>query len=162
MTIVTFGLDLGKNWIHMVGLDGDGRITLRRRVKRDRLLALTANMPACVIGMEACSRAHLWGGFWRLRGDTALDATAIREAVRQVEQERLPDAEANAEAVQRPTMRFVPIKESVAGASDDPWCGNGWGRTALINQLRAILLNGDHRSTTSAGAGEAASWHSCR
>lgn len=58
MAIVTVGLDLGKNWIHMVGLDGEGRIVLRRRVRRDRLLAVTANVPACVIGMEACSGSH--------------------------------------------------------------------------------------------------------
>jgi hypothetical protein len=58
MTIVTLGLDLGKNWIHMVGFDGDGSIVLRRRVRRHQLPALTANMPACLIGMEACSGAH--------------------------------------------------------------------------------------------------------
>jgi transposase len=54
MTIVTLGLDLGKNWIHMVGLDADGRIVLQRRVGRDRLLAQTGNMASCLIGMEAC------------------------------------------------------------------------------------------------------------
>jgi transposase len=58
MTIVTLGLDLGKNWIHMVGFDREGSIMLRRRVRRNQLLALTANMPVCVIGMEACSGAH--------------------------------------------------------------------------------------------------------
>ena len=61
MTIVTLGLDLGKNWIHMVGLDADGRIVLRRRVRRDRLLRETVDMPPCLIGMEACCGAHHLG-----------------------------------------------------------------------------------------------------
>ncbi len=61
MTIVTLGLDLGKNWIHIVGLDETGRIVQRRRVKRGRLLAQTGNMPACLIGMEACCGAHHLG-----------------------------------------------------------------------------------------------------
>ena len=55
MTIVTLGLDLGKNWVHMVGFDGEGRIELHRRIRRQQLLVLTSNMPACLIGMEACS-----------------------------------------------------------------------------------------------------------
>ncbi len=61
MAIVTLGLDLGKNWIHMVGLDEEGRIVLRRRVRRNRLLAQTVNMPACLIGMKACCCAHHLG-----------------------------------------------------------------------------------------------------
>jgi hypothetical protein len=52
--MVTLGLDQGKNRIHTVGLDDDGRIVLRRRVGRDRLLAQTGNMVSCLIGMEAC------------------------------------------------------------------------------------------------------------
>ena len=61
MEIATLGLDLGKNWVHMVGFDREGRIVLRRRVGRSRLAALTANMPACLIGMEACGGAHHLG-----------------------------------------------------------------------------------------------------
>ena len=68
MTIVTLGLDLGKNWLHMVGLDQDGRIALRRRVRRPQLLRLTANMPTCRIGMEACGGAHHLARAWRRRG----------------------------------------------------------------------------------------------
>lgn len=68
MGIVTLGLDLGKNRVHMVGFDGDGRIVLRRRVRRGQLLALTANMPPCLIGMEACSGAIISAGRFRRRG----------------------------------------------------------------------------------------------
>ena len=104
MTIVTPRLDFGRNWVHMVGLDEDGRIGLRRRVRRDRLLAQTVNMPACLIGMEARCGAHHLG--------RALDAQ--RHAVRLMPPQYVKpfvksnkndyrDAEANAEAVQRPT-----------------------------------------------------------
>ena len=71
MTIVTLGLDLGKNWIHMVGLDAEGRIVLRRRVRRDRLLAETVGTPPCLIGMEACCGAHHLGRALEAQGHTA-------------------------------------------------------------------------------------------
>ena len=71
MAIVTLGLDLGKNWIHMVGFDEDGGIVLRRRVRRNRLLAQTANMPACLIGMEACCGTHHLGRSLEAQGHTA-------------------------------------------------------------------------------------------
>jgi len=58
---VALGLDLGKNWVHMVGFDEGGRIALRRRVRRDRVLAQKVNMPVCLIGMEACCGAHHLG-----------------------------------------------------------------------------------------------------
>ena len=70
MTIVTLGLDLGKNWIHVVALDAEGRIVLRRRVGRDRLLKQTVNMPSCLIGMEACCGAHHLGRALAAQGHT--------------------------------------------------------------------------------------------
>ncbi|RMF04122.1 MAG: IS110 family transposase [Alphaproteobacteria bacterium] len=144
MTIVTLGLDLGKNWIHMVGLDEDGRIALRRRVRRDRLLAQTANMSACLIGMEACCGAHHLGRALEAQGHTArlMPPQYVKPFVKSNKND-YRDAEASAEAVQRPTMRFVPLKgesqldlqiihrlrQRLVGC-----------RTALINQLRAVLL----------------------
>ena len=71
MTVVTLGLDLGKNWVHMVGLDQEGRIVLRRRVRRDRLLAQTGNMAPCLIGMEACCGAHHLGRALETQGHTS-------------------------------------------------------------------------------------------
>jgi transposase len=61
MEIATLGLDLGKRVVHVVGLDRAGSIVLRRRVSRDRVLTLTANLPRCVIGLEACCGAHHLG-----------------------------------------------------------------------------------------------------
>ena len=144
MTIVTLGLDLGKNWIHMVGLDGDGRIVLRRRVRRDRLLAQTANMPACLIGMEACCGAHHLGRALEAQGHRSrlMPPQYVKPFVKSNKND-YRDAEASAEAVQRPTMRFVPLKsESQLDLQTIHRVRQRLvsRRTALINQLRAILL----------------------
>jgi transposase len=144
MTIVTLGLDLGKNWIHMVGLDADGRIILRRRVRRDRLLVQTANMAACVIGMEACCGAHHLGWALQAQGHTArlMPPQYVKPFVKSNKND-YRDAEASAEAVRRPTMRFVPLKSEAQldlqtiHRVRQRLVGR---RTALINQLRAILL----------------------
>jgi transposase len=143
MTIVTLGLDLGKNWIHMVGLDGDGRIVLRRRVRRDRLLAQTANMAGCLIGMEACCGAHHLGRALEAQGHRAclMPPQYVRPFVKSNKND-YRDAEANAEAVERPTMRFVPLKREAQldvqtiHRVRQRLVGR---RTALVNQLRAIL-----------------------
>jgi transposase len=144
MAIVTLGLDLGKNWIHMVGLDEDGRIVLHRRVRRDRLLAQTANIPACLIGMEACCGAHHLGRALEARGHTArlMPPQYVKPFVKSNKND-YRDAEASAEAVQRPTMRFVPLKSEAQldlqtiHRVRSRLVGR---RTALINQIRAILL----------------------
>lgn len=144
MTIVTLGLDLGKNWIHMVGFDREGSIALRRRVRRNQLLVLTANMPACVIGMEACAGAHHLGRALRAQGHTArlMPPQYVKPFVK-ANKNDYRDAEANAEAVGRPTMRFVPVKSEAQldlqtiHRVRQRLVGR---RTALTNQLRAILL----------------------
>lgn len=144
MMIVTLGLDLGKNWIHLVGLDGQGRMVLRRRVRRQQLLALTANMPSCLIGMEACNGAHYLGRALQAQGHEArlMPPQYVKPFVK-ANKNDYRDAEANAEAVQRPTMRFVPLKNEAQldlqsiHRVRQRLVGR---RTALINQLRAILL----------------------
>ena len=144
MTIVTLGLDLGKNWVHMVGLDADGRIVLRRRVRRDRLLVETVDMPPCLIGMEACCVAHHLGRALAAQGHTArlMPPQYVKPFVESNKNDHR-DAEAAAEAVQRPTMRFVPLKSEAQldlqtiHRVRQRLVGR---RTALINQLRAILL----------------------
>lgn len=144
MTIVTLGLDLSKNWIHMVGLNEDGRIVLRRRVRRDRLLAQTVNMPACLIGLEACCGAHHLGRALEAQGHRPrlMPPQYVKPFVKSNKND-YRDAEACAEAVQRPTMRFVPLKSE--GQLDLQTIHRirqrlVSRRTALINQLRAILL----------------------
>ncbi len=144
MTIVTLGLDLSKNWVHMVGMDEEGRMVLRRRVRRDRLLAQTVNMPVCLIGMEACCGAHHLGRALEAQGHRArlMPPQYVKPFVKSNKND-YRDAEANAEAVQRPTMRFVLLKSEpqldlqTIHRIRQRLVGR---RTALINQLRAILL----------------------
>jgi transposase len=141
---VTLGLDLGKNWVHMVGFDSEGRIELHRRVRRQQLLVLTANMPPCLVGMEACSGAHHLGRALEAQGHRArlMPPQYVKPFVK-ANKNDYRDAEANAEAVQRPTMRFVPLKNEAQldlqtiHRVRHRLVGR---RTALINQLRAILL----------------------
>lgn len=144
MGIVTLGLDPGKNWVHMVGFDSDGRIVLRRRLRRGQLLALTANMPPCLIGMEACSGAHHLGRALQAQGHEArlMPPQYVKPFVK-ANKNDYRDAEANAEAVERPTMRFVALKapEQLDLQSLHRVRQRLVGRrAALINQLRAILL----------------------
>ena len=125
MAIVTLGLDLGKSWIHMVGLDGTGRIALRRRVKRDRLSALTGNMPACLIGMEACCGAHHLGRALEAQGHRVrlMPPPYVKPFVK-TNKNDYRDAEANAEAVQRPTIDPPPLNWSTSyhqGTEDRRW-----------------------------------------
>jgi len=88
MQITTVGLDLAKNVFQVHGVNEYGKVVLRKQLRRDQVAAFFANLPACLVGMEACSSAHL-GAQAAVDGPhRAPDGTAIREAVRQEQQER--------------------------------------------------------------------------
>ena len=115
MKIIALGIDLAKNVFAVHGIDESGKAVLvRPSVRRDQLLELIATLPSCVIGMEACSGAHHWA-----RAFAALGHTPKLMAPKFVAPYRMSgkrgkndaaDAAAICEAVQRPKMRFVPIK----------------------------------------------------
>ncbi|WP_424139753.1 IS110 family transposase [Roseomonas chloroacetimidivorans] len=128
----------------VVGLDGAGRVALRRRLHRDGVVKLAAGLPGCVVAMEACCGAHHLGRRLREAGHEVrlMSPEYVRPYVKsQKNDER--DAEAIAEAATRPTMRFVELKSETQldmqslHRARDRLVGE---RTALINQLRAILL----------------------
>ncbi len=145
MTVVAvLGIDLGKNSCSVAGLDEAGRVVLRRRVPRDGLAALLDKLPRCVVAMEACCGAHHVGRSAQVRGHQVrlMPPEYVRPYVKaQKNDDR--DAEAIAEAATRPTMRFVPLK---AEAQLDVQALHRARerlvaeRTALINQMRALLL----------------------
>src|SRR4249920_1460850 len=142
MKIAVLGIDLGKNVCSVVGLDASGAVVLRRRVRRDTLIDLTAKLPACIVGMEACCGAHHLGRLLAAQGHGVRLSEYVRPYVKaQKNDDR--DAEGIAEAATRPTMRFVELKTvdqldmQTLHRSRDRLVGE---RTALINQLRAILL----------------------
>jgi len=144
MQIAVLGIDLGKNSCSVVGLDTTGRVVLKRRLHRDGVLKLAANMPSCVMAMEACCGAHHLGRILRDHGHEVrlMSPEYVRPYVKaQKNDDR--DAEAVAEAATRPTIRFVELKSETQldmqslHRARDRLVGE---RTALINQLRAILL----------------------
>jgi transposase len=144
MEIATLGLDLGKRVVHVVGLDRAGSIVLRRRVSRDRVLTLTANLPRCVIGLEACCGAHHLGRNLTAQGHDVrlMPPEYVRPYVKNNKND-YRDGEAAAEAAGRPTMRFVPLKgEAQLDLQSLHRIREGLvaRRTALINQVRALLL----------------------
>src|ERR671916_658304 len=144
MQIAVLGIDLGKNSCSVVGLDASGRAVLRRRLHRDGVIRLAAGLPRCVVAMEACCGAHHLGRVLQSQGHQVrlMSPEYVRPYVKaQKNDDR--DAEAIAEAATRPTMRFVELKtaEQLDMQSlhrvRDRLVGE---RTALLNQLRAILL----------------------
>ncbi len=109
--IVTIGIDLGKNTFHVIGLDARGTIVLRQRRTRAQLMKSLANVGPCLIGMEACSGAHHLGRkLERLGHRVRLMPAQYVKPYLKGHKNDYRDAEAVAEAVQRPTMRFVPLK----------------------------------------------------
>ena len=111
MAIQTVGIDLGKTTFHVVGLDEHGKITLKKHFSRASLLVHFANLPSCVIGMEACCGAHHIGARLAAQGHKVrlIPAQFVKPFVKSNKNDYL-DAEAIAEAGQRPSMRFVLIK----------------------------------------------------
>jgi transposase len=144
MSMLVLGIDLGKNVCSLVGLDEAGRVVLRRRMPRERVIAFAHQLPRCIMAMEACCGAHHLGRLLAGQGHEVrlMSPEYVRPYVKaQKNDDR--DAEAIAEAATRPTMRFVELKseEQLEVQSlhrvRDRLVGE---RTALINQLRAILL----------------------
>jgi transposase len=144
MQIKTIGIDLGKTACDVVARDGRGKVVARRRLSRARLVTWLANLPPARVGMEAsCGARHLARRLSELGHEVRLmPAQYVRPFV-QTNKHDQADAEAIAEAVQRPQMRFVPIKsaaqldlQALHRARDRLVTQ----RTGLINQIRAFLL----------------------
>ena len=142
--IAVIGIDIGKNSFHVVGLDARGAIVLRQRWSRSQVEARFANMPPCLIGMEACVGAHHLSR--KLHGfghDARLMPAKYVRPYSKGQKNDFRDAEAIAEAVQRPTMKFVATK--TADQLDLQALHRVRERlvsqrTGIINQIRAFLL----------------------
>ena len=143
MKITTIGIDLAKSVFSIHGVDQHGRCVLKRQVRREQLLDLTARLEPCLIGMEACSGAHHFARELRKLGhDARIMAPQFVQPYRKNQKNDGNDAEAICEAVARPNMRFVAIKSEEQqallvvhrvrkGLVDE--------RTGLINSLRGML-----------------------
>jgi len=144
MEIRTIGIDLGKTVFHLVGVNARGEVVVRKKCSRTQLLRFTSNLPACLIGMEACGGSHFLGRALREQGHDArlMPAQYVTPYVKTNKNDYI-DAEACAEAVTRPRMRFVPIKsEDQLDLQSLHRVRERWmmRRTAVINQIRGMLL----------------------
>jgi transposase len=142
--IAVIGIDIGKNSFHVVGLDERGAIVLRQKWSRGQVETRFANMPPCLIGMEACVGAHhLSRRLGALGHDARLMPAKYVRPYSKGQKNDFRDAEAIAEAVQRPTMKFVATK--TADQLDLQALHRVRERlvrqrTGISNQIRAFLL----------------------
>jgi transposase len=142
--IATLGVDIGKNTFHLVGLDKRGAIVLRERLSRAQVEVRLANMAPCLVGMEACVGAHHLGRRLQALGhDVRLMAAKYVRPFCRKQKNDFNDAQAIAEAVTRPTVRYVALKtpeqldlQALHRVRERLMSH----RTGVINQIRAFLL----------------------
>jgi len=142
--VATIGVDIGKNTFHLIGFDEKGAIVLRQKLLRGQVVTRLANMPLCLIGMEACVGAHHLGRQLKALGhDARLMPARYVRPYSKGQKNDFRDAEAIAEAVLRPTMKFVAIKTveqldlQALHRVRERLVSQ---RTSVINQIRAFLL----------------------
>lgn len=143
MKVTTLGIDVAKSIFRVHGVDDRGIVVLRRQLTRKQLLPVLANLPACLVGMEACAGAHYWAREIEKLGHTVrLMSPQFVAPYRKSQKNDGNDAAAICEAVGRPSMRFVPVKSA---AQQDVQALHRirfqlikW-RTALANEMRGLL-----------------------
>ncbi len=143
MKITTIGLDLAKNVLQVHGVDERGKVALKKQLKRAQVLPFFANLPACLVGMEACAGAHYWARKLQALGHTVklLPPQYVKPYVKSNKHDAA-DAEAICEAVGRPNMRFVAIKnvaQQAILAVHRARQAMVKARTAQANQIRGLL-----------------------
>lgn len=143
MEISTIGIDIAKRIFHIHGIDKNGKMVLRKTLMRDQLLNFIANLPKCLIGIEACGSANYWAReLIKLGHEVKLISPQFVKPYVKTNKNDKADAEAISEAVSRPNMRFVPIKTI---EQQDILCLHRIrerlvkSRTALSNEIRGLL-----------------------
>src|SRR5215468_10180407 len=137
------GIDIAKRVFHAVGMDERGKIVFRKRLSRHDLMPFMAKLPPVRIGMEACGGAHYWARRFREHGhEVKLMAPQFVKPFVKSHKNDMRDAEAIAEAVTRPTMRFVPTKDidqqdiQALHRVRERLIGE---RTALVNEVHGLM-----------------------
>ena len=141
--ITVIGIDLAKRSFHLCGMDAQGRRVFSKQVSRAKLAQELANRPPCRVAMEACGSAHYWARIFQSHGhEVKLIAPQFVKPFVKSNKNDAADAEAIAEAAQRPTMRFVPIKsveQQDLQAIHRMRSQAVAQRTAQVNQIRGLL-----------------------
>jgi transposase len=113
MQVITIGLDLAKNIFQIHGVDAEGGTVIRKRLSQSKVLSFFANLPRCIIGIEACATTHYWARELLATGHDVklMPPTYVKQHIKRGKNDAA-DAEAICEAVMRPTTRFVPVKSA--------------------------------------------------
>jgi transposase len=143
MRVTRIGIDLAKQVFQVHGVDRHGKVVIRKQLTRGKMRGFFAQLPSCLIGIEACASAHYWARELSQFGHTVrLIAPQFVRPYRKNLKNDGNDAEAICEAVSRPNMRFVPVKSVAQQAvltvhrARELLVGD---RTALVNQMRGLL-----------------------
>lgn len=143
MNVTTVGIDLAKNIFQVHGVNEHGKSVLKKQLKRHQMATFFANLPPSLVGMEACGGAHFWARKLQALGHTVrLMAPQFVKPYVKTNKNDMADAEAICEAVARPNMRFVPIKnvdQQAVLALHRARQGFVRARTAQANQIRGLL-----------------------
>ena len=142
--ITTVGIDIAKNVFQLHAIDERGKAVMSKRIRRDRLLSTVAKLPPCLIGMEACGSAHYWAQKFETQGHVVklMSPQYVKPYVKGNKTDAA-DAIGIAEAVTRPSMRFVSIKKPHQQDIQTIHRLREQGikqRTAMMNSLRGLLL----------------------
>ena len=113
MHITTIGIDLAKSVFQLHGVDAEGKVVLKKKLRRGAVLNFLRDLPPCLIGMEACATSHYWAReIGALGHEVRLIPPAYVKPYVKRQKNDAADAEAICEAVTRPNMRFVPVKSA--------------------------------------------------
>lgn len=143
MQLKTVGLDIAKHVFQLHGADEAGKVLFRKQLRRPKMLAFFRTCPPCTVALEACGGAHYWAREIAKLGHEVrmIPPAYVRPFVKRQKHD-VADAEAICEAVQRPSMRFVPVKSEQAQASAMVFRARDLvvrQRIQLINALRGHL-----------------------
>ena len=143
MKITTIGLDIAKTVFHLFAVNGAGKMVKKKQLKRMEVLKYLSQLESCVVAMEACGGSHHWArAITGLGHQVRLIAPQYVKPFVKGNKNDYNDAEAIAEAAQRPTMRFVPVKSIEQQDVQGLHCQRERlkrDRTALVNQIRGLL-----------------------
>src|SRR6201984_2837355 len=107
-SVTTVGLDLAKHVFQIYGVDACGRVIISKALRRKDILAFFAQLPPCVVGLEACGSAHHWAReLLKLGHDVRIMPAAYVKPYVRRQKNDAADAAGNCEAVTRPSMRFI-------------------------------------------------------